>query len=95
MHCNYSHLFGLFSLDTVTDKLCLIIDDGKFMNHSTQPNCSTNMKTGDTYAIRVIEPHEQLFEDYAKFEHPEFLMPLLVKYNCAPDYYDIPDLQQH
>jgi SET domain-containing protein len=71
--------------------LCFIKDDGKYMNHSTEPNCGTDMSTGDTYAIRDIEPGEQLFEDYAKFEHPPFLFPLLEKYKCAPNYYDIPD----
>ena len=60
------------------------------MNHSTIPNCSTDMRTGNTYAIRDIEPDEQLFEDYQNFEHPIFLLALLQKYKCAPDYYDIP-----
>ena len=48
------------------------------------------MRTGNTYAIRDIEPDEQLFEDYQNFEHPIFLLALLQKYKCAPDYYDIP-----
>ena len=74
----------------IMDKLCLITDDGKYMNHSTSPNCETDMKTGFTYAIRDIEPDEQLFEDYARFEHPDFLLPLLEKYQCEPSYYEIP-----
>jgi hypothetical protein len=48
------------------------------------------METGNTFAIRDIEAGEQLFEDYAKFEHPDFLLPLLKKYDCAPTYYEIP-----
>lgn len=72
------------------DKLCLIQDDGKYMNHSTGPNCLTDMKTGNTYAIKNIPKNDQLFEDYRNFEHPIFLLPLLKKYNCAPDYYDLP-----
>lgn len=75
----------------IGDKLCFIRDDGRFMNHSIQPNCITNMSTGNTYALRDIEPNEQLFEDYARFEHPAFLFPLLEKYQCAPDYYEIPE----
>ena len=74
-----------------TDKLCFIQDDGKYMNHSTQPNCITDMKTGHTYALRDIQPTEQFFEDYARFEHPAFLFSLLEKYQCAPDYYHIPE----
>jgi hypothetical protein len=52
------------------------------------------MKTGNTYAIRDINPEEQLFEDYGTFEHPSFLLPLLAKYECAPDYYEIPSIKQ-
>lgn len=62
------------------------------MNHSTDPNCLTDMQTGHTYALRDIEPEEQLFEDYGNFEHPSFLLHLLEKYNCAPNYYDIPEI---
>ncbi len=47
-------------------KLCEIIDDGKYMNHSETPNCKTDEK-GDTYAIRKIAEGEQLFEDYTTF----------------------------
>ena len=61
------------------------------MNHSTQPNCITDMKTGHTYALRDIQPGEQFFEDYARFEHPAFLFSLLEQYKCAPDYYHIPE----
>jgi hypothetical protein len=48
------------------------------------------MKTGTTYALRDIEENEELFEDYNRFEHPAFLFPLLEKYECPPDYYDLP-----
>lgn len=68
--------------------LCEILDDGKYMNHSTTPNCKTRAG-GNTYAIRNIAAGEQLFEDYALFDHPDFLYPLLEKYDCAPDYYDL------
>ena len=70
------------------EKLCQILDDGKYMNHSDKPNCKTNMKTGNTYAICDIKNGEQLFENYATFDHPTYLLPLLKKYNCVPDYYD-------
>jgi len=52
--------YGLFGM------LNEIIDDGKFMNHSTEPNCKTR-DCGSTYSIRDIEPGEQLFEDYTSF----------------------------
>lgn len=48
------------------------------------------MSTGNTYALRDIELGEELFEDYNRFEHPPFLFGLLRKYECEPDYYDLP-----
>jgi SET domain len=89
---NFEVVLPTFYYHIITDKLCSITDDGKFMNHSSNPNCFTDMETGYTYALRDIDPGEQLFEDYATFEHPVFLLPLLKKYDCAPDYYDIPDM---
>lgn len=71
-------------------KLGLILDDGQYMNHSLQPNCITDMKTGTTYALKDIEIDDELYEDYNRFEHPAFLFGLLVKYDCAPDYYELP-----
>ena len=68
--------------------LCEVLDDGKYMNHSTSPNCKTR-HGGNTYAVRDIEPGEQLYEDYTTFDHPDFLYPLLEKYECAPDYYEL------
>ena len=76
------------------DVLCLILDDGQYMNHAEtldpQCNCKTDLKSGHCFATREIKAGEQLFEDYATFSHPSFLYPLLEKYNCAPDYYDLP-----
>ena len=76
------------------DVLCLILDDGQYMNHAEasdpQCNCKTDLKTGHCFATREIKAGEQLFEDYATFSHPSFLYPLLEKYNCAPDYYEMP-----
>jgi SET domain-containing protein len=68
--------------------ICEVLDDGKYMNHSIHPNCKTR-PGGNTYTIRDIMVGEQLFEDYATFDHPDFLYPLLEKYNCAPDYYEM------
>jgi SET domain-containing protein len=72
------------------EKLCLIIDDGKYMNHSDRPNCKTNMETGNVYAIKDINFGEELFEDYTTFEHPSYLFELLEVYKCKPDYYNFP-----
>ena len=75
------------------DKLCLILDDGRYMNHAASPNnnCRTDLTTGHCYAIRTILPGEQLYEDYAAFDHPPFLFALLKKYDCEPTYYDLPE----
>ena len=74
------------------DVLCLITDDGQYMNHAPAPlcNCKTDLLTGHTYSLRVIEKGEQLFEDYTSFSHPPFLFPLLKQYACEPNYYAMP-----
>lgn len=75
------------------EMLCLIIDDGQYMNHADAPNCNckTDLITGHCFAIKDILPGEQLFEDYTTFSHPKFLYEFLKKYNCEPDYYALPN----
>lgn len=72
--------------------LCLITDDGIYMNHADKSsyncNCKTDIITGNCYALRDIKIGEQLFEDYSTFSHPTFLYKLLKKYNCEPSYYN-------
>jgi hypothetical protein len=72
------------------EMICLITDDGKYMNHAdkTSCNCKTDLITGNCYALRDIKIGEQLFEDYSTFSHPAFLYSLLKKYNCEPSYYN-------
>ena len=74
------------------DMICLITDDGKYMNHADKKsyncNCKTDLMTGNCYAWRDIKIGEQLFEDYSTFSHPEFLYTLLKKYKCEPTYYN-------
>jgi hypothetical protein len=72
------------------DVLCLIIDDGQYVNHADAPNCKTDLSTGHCYAIQDIATGEQIFEDYTSFTHPPFLFPLLKQYVCEPDYYELP-----
>jgi len=73
-------------------KLCLILDEGRFINHAAPPNqnCRTDLRSGNCYALRDIAPGEELLEDYAAFAHPDFLYDLLAQYNCAPAYYQLP-----
>jgi hypothetical protein len=71
--------------------LSLINDDGQYINHSTTPNCKTDLSTGHCYAIQDIAEGDQIFEDYSSFSHPSFLYPLLKKYECEPDYYEMPN----
>ena len=72
--------------------LCLINDDGQYVNHADAPdcNCRTDLSTGHCYTIRDLLPGEQIFEDYSSFTHPPFLFPLLKQYQCEPDYYALP-----
>jgi hypothetical protein len=74
------------------DKLCLITDDGKYVNHSDNPNCKTDLISGNCYAIKDIKKDEEILEDYSSFTHPPFLFPLLKKYNCEPTYYTMDNL---
>ena len=70
--------------------LCLITDDGQYVNHADAPNCKTDLSTGHCYAIHDIVKGEQIFEDYSSFTHPRFLFSLLQLYDCEPDYYPLP-----
>ena len=70
--------------------LCLITDDGQYVNHADAPNCKTDLSTGHCYAIKYIAAGEQILEDYTSFTHPLFLFPLLKLYDCEPDYYPLP-----
>ena len=76
------------------DKLCLIIDDGKYVNHSETPNCKTDLINGNCYSLRDIKKDEEILEDYNNFTHPPFLFPLLKKYNSEPTYYTIADIHK-
>jgi hypothetical protein len=72
--------------------LCLITDDGQYMNHADTDhcNCKTDLLTGHCFAKRNIKRDEQLFEDYSVYSHPSFLYNLLKQYTCEPDYYVLP-----
>jgi len=72
--------------------LCLINDDGQYMNHADADkcNCKTDLLTGHCFSTRTIKQGEQLFEDYLAYSHPSFLYKLLKKYDCEPDYYALP-----
>lgn len=76
------------------DKLCLITDDGKYVNHSETPNCKTDLINGNCYSLRDIKKDEEILEDYNNFVHPPFLFPLLQKYNSEPTYYTISDIHK-
>jgi len=75
--------------------LCLIVDDGQYVNHAAAPlcNCQTDLQTGHCYSLREIAAGEQILEDYTSFTHPPFLFPLLKKYDCEPDYYELPNAE--
>ena len=72
--------------------LCLINDDGQYMNHAegSDCNCKTDLQTGHCFSNRPIKSGEQLFEDYAAYSHPSFLYKLLQQYDCEPNYYELP-----
>jgi hypothetical protein len=69
--------------------LCLITDDGRYVNHSENPNCKTDLISGNCYAIRDIKKGDEILENYSSFTHPPFLLQLLKKYDCEPTYYNL------
>ena len=73
----------------VSGEIHYILDDGKYMNHSTEPNCLTIMRDATTIALRDIEIGEMLTEDYSTYTHPDYLKRILKKYDCEPDYYSM------
>jgi hypothetical protein len=74
------------------DVLCLITDDGQYVNHADASgcNCHTDLSTGHCYAIKNLAAGDQILEDYTSFTHPPFLFSLLKLYDCEPDYYALP-----
>ena len=59
------------------------------MNHSDTPNCRT-MPDRSCYALRDIQPGEQLYEDYSTFEYPDSYYRLCEKYKVVEDYFEHP-----
>jgi hypothetical protein len=62
-------------LDKTYGKYLLCGDDGRFFNHSTEPNCDETMPD-QTTALRKIMKGEELTVNYAEFygdveNHPE------------------------
>lgn len=70
--------------------LCLIVDDGQYVNHAEECNCKTDPVTGHCYALQDILAGEEILEDYRSFTHPPFLFALLKQYECEPEYYALP-----
>jgi len=54
-------------LDKGTHKLRVAIDDTRFINHSYKPNTYTGADMCQ-YALRDIEPGDEITEDYSKFD---------------------------
>jgi hypothetical protein len=71
----------------VSGEIHYIIDDGKYINHSLEPNCFTIMKDATMVALRDIEIGEMLTENYSTYTHPHYLKRILKDYDCEPDYY--------
>jgi len=53
-----------------------ILDDGKMVNHSDNPNTGAGSEPFATYALRDIKKGEELREDYATYEYPEWFLAL-------------------
>jgi SET domain-containing protein len=65
-------------LDKVRGKYLLCGDDGRFFNHSSNPNCDETAENDYTFAKRDIKAGEELTINYFEFygnmdEHPDIL----------------------
>jgi len=49
------------------DLYYLCVDNGRFFNHSETPNTLDLPNTNKTYALRDIQPGEEILSDYATF----------------------------
>lgn len=45
----------------------LCVDNARFYNHSTEPNCGEDSEFNTTFAARDIQPGEELTTDYKNF----------------------------
>lgn len=77
-----------------------ILDDGCYWNHSETPNtgvapfselqsaenCTDQIDWCSTYAIRDIQPGEQLLEDYGMWEYPQYFLDLAKEYSVPQDF---------
>jgi SET domain-containing protein len=57
------------------------------MNHSDNPNVDSSVN-GNCYAVRDIQPGEELSEHYGTYEHPRWFCDLYAEYNIPIDYYE-------
>eukprot|EP01041_Mallomonas_annulata_P010141 gene10141-21152_t len=74
-----------------------ILDDGKYWNHDSDPNCGSGYM-GDwdsTYSLREINAGEEFLDDYRKYEHPEWLLQLYDEYNVPYNYFLLDHSQPH
>lgn len=66
-----------------------ILDDGKYWNHSEDPNTGCGPDPNSTYAIRDIKAGEQLLDDYGTYEYPDWFVELAKEYAVPQDFITI------
>ena len=77
------------------DGECLnaIQDEGKYWNHSSNPNSCIGWPGASdqdsSYALRDIKKGEELFEDYGSYKHPSWLVNLCSEFGSDMSYYEI------
>lgn len=73
-------------------QIILCLDNGRFVNHSSQPICgrSLNMPASTAWqysvALRDIAKGEELTEDYRSYDTVAWLSELYVRYGICHDY---------
>lgn len=67
-----------------------LLDDAKMWNHSDTPNTGYGPEGSDyfsSYATRDIQAGEELFDDYGRYEYPEYFRQLAKQYAVGQDFF--------
>ena len=66
-----------------------ILDDGKYWNHSEEPNTGCGPDPNSSYALKDIKAGDQLLDDYGTYEFPDWFIDLAREYNIPQDFFRI------
>ena len=66
------------------DEAILLQDDTQFTNHDFHPNTESSPDHKQNFALRDIQPGEEMTEDYSRFHNLEWFAEVCEKYGVVP-----------